>query len=83
MHEAQQRAVRRSHQVDQAGLAVANSVRLWLEEESKSGGQSCSASTRTPSHAPVLNRLKEENVGLACAKLKDVQTSVYIGPEKS
>ena len=83
MHEAQQRAVRWSHQVDQAGLAVADSVRLWLEEESKSGGQSCSASTCTPSYTPVLNRLKEENVGLACAKLKHVQTSVYIGPEKS
>lgn len=35
MHEAQQRAVRRSHQVDQAGLAIADGVRLWLEKESK------------------------------------------------
>lgn len=75
MHKAQQRAVRRSHQVDQAGLAVANGVWLWLEKE-QSGGQSCSASTRTLPYAPVLSPLKEKNVGLACAKLKYVQTSI-------
>lgn len=37
VHEAMQGAVRRPHQVDQAGLAVADRVRLWNHEEERLG----------------------------------------------
>ena len=37
VHEAVQGAVRRPHQVDQAGLAVADRVRLWNHEGKRLG----------------------------------------------
>lgn len=64
VHEAQQRAVRRSHQVDQAGLAVADGVRLCSGKE-RSGGQSCSASTHA---APCTPEGRKRRAGLRRAE---------------
>jgi len=66
MHEAQQRAVRRSHEVDQAGLAVADGVRLWLER-----GSRAEVSAARPASVRPCPKLSEgRKRGAACAKVQ-------------